>query len=81
MESLWILIPLSLAIAILIGLLFSWAVCNGQMDDLDSPAQRILIDDDSTPINVFEAEAVFPKSATITNASGTTRPDKALIDI
>jgi cbb3-type cytochrome oxidase maturation protein len=28
------------------GLLFGWSVRNGQYDDLDSPAQRILFDDD-----------------------------------
>ena len=49
MESLWILIPLSLVIAIVIGAAFWWAVSGGQMDDLDSPAGRILIDDDSAP--------------------------------
>ena len=49
MESLWILIPLSLVIAIGIGAVFWWAVSGGQMDDLDSPAQRILIDDDRAP--------------------------------
>ena len=46
MESLWILIPLSLVIAIVIGWVFWWAVTDGQLDDLDAPAQRILIDDD-----------------------------------
>ncbi|MCA3003110.1 MAG: cbb3-type cytochrome oxidase assembly protein CcoS [Rhodocyclaceae bacterium] len=49
MESLWILIPLSLVIAIVIGAAFWWAVSGGQMDDLDSPGQRILIDDDRPP--------------------------------
>jgi cbb3-type cytochrome oxidase maturation protein len=28
------------------GLLFWWTVKSGQYDDLDSPAQRILFDDD-----------------------------------
>jgi cbb3-type cytochrome oxidase maturation protein len=49
MESLWILIPLSLVIAIGIGAIFWWAVTDGQMDDLDSPGQRILIDNDQPP--------------------------------
>jgi|GEM_PF-318272 len=49
MESLWILIPLSLVIAGVIGWAFWWAVNDGQMDDLDSPAERILIDDDNPP--------------------------------
>jgi cbb3-type cytochrome oxidase maturation protein len=49
MESLWILIPLSLAIAVGIGAIFWWAVDAGQMDDLDSPGRRILIDNDRPP--------------------------------
>jgi len=31
-------------------LLFSWAVKNGQYDDLDGPAHRILYDDDDDMI-------------------------------
>ncbi len=49
MESLWILVPLSLVIAVGIGAIFWWAVSGGQMDDLDSPGRRILIDNDSVP--------------------------------
>ena len=44
MEILFVLIPLSvLLIAIAIGI-FIWAVNNGQFDDLDSPAWKILVD-------------------------------------
>lgn len=46
MESLWVLIPLSVLLAIVIGAAFWWAGNSGQFDDLDSPAKRILIDDD-----------------------------------
>lgn len=46
MESLWVLIPLSILLAIVIGAAFWWAGSSGQFDDLDSPANRILIDDD-----------------------------------
>ncbi|AMS32007.1 hypothetical protein AEM42_05555 [Betaproteobacteria bacterium UKL13-2] len=49
MESIWILVPLSLLIAAGIGAIFWWAVSDGQMDDLDSPSRRILIDDDAVP--------------------------------
>jgi cbb3-type cytochrome oxidase maturation protein len=51
MESLWILVPLSLVIAVGIGAVFWWAVSGGQMDDLDSPGRRILIDNDAVPDN------------------------------
>lgn len=46
MEVIFILIPIAL-LFVGIGLwLFFWAVDNGQFDDLDSPAHRILFDDD-----------------------------------
>ena len=45
MEILFLLIPLSvLLVGIAIGI-FIWAVRNGQFDDLDSPAWRILVED------------------------------------
>ena len=47
MESLWILIPLSVLIAAVIGAAFWWAADNGQFDDLEQPGVRILVDDDS----------------------------------
>lgn len=46
MESLYLLIPLSVLLAFLIGLIFWWAVKSGQFDDLEGPAWRILQDDD-----------------------------------
>jgi cbb3-type cytochrome oxidase maturation protein len=72
MESLWILIPLSLVIAIAIGAAFWWAVSGGQMDDLDSPAGRILIDDDSPPEQMPGSNS--PHSASPENAAAASRP-------
>lgn len=46
MNALYILIPLSLVLVILAVVIFVWAVNNGQFDDLDTPAWRILEDDD-----------------------------------
>mgnify|MGYP001814360699 CR=1 FL=1 len=49
MNILYLLIPLSI---ILIGFAvwaFIWAVGSGQFDDLESPAWRILMDDDERP--------------------------------
>jgi cbb3-type cytochrome oxidase maturation protein len=51
MESLWILIPLSVVLAVGIGGAFWWAVNNGQLDDLDSPAAKVVMDDDRAPSN------------------------------
>jgi cbb3-type cytochrome oxidase maturation protein len=78
MESLWILIPLSLVIAIGIGAVFWWAVSGGQMDDLDSPAQRILIDDDSAPRQTQSPDAPSSASAKPTETTSQPTSNKAL---
>ena len=49
MEILYILIPLSVVLAFLIGAAFWWSVKSGQFDDLEGPAHRIINDDDSPP--------------------------------
>lgn len=49
MEILFVLIPVSVAIVTIIGGLFLWAVKSGQFEDMEGPAHRILMDDD-TPI-------------------------------
>ncbi|HJV06045.1 MAG TPA: cbb3-type cytochrome oxidase assembly protein CcoS [Chromobacteriaceae bacterium] len=46
MESLYLLIPLSLVLVFVIGVIFWWATHSGQFDDLEGPAHRILMDDD-----------------------------------
>lgn len=48
MEILILLIPLSVLIAFGIGVFFWWSAESGQFDDLESPGQRILLDDDGT---------------------------------
>jgi cbb3-type cytochrome oxidase maturation protein len=50
MEILYLLIPLSVLLVFVIGGAFWWAICGGQFDDLDGPAIRILMDDDSGKI-------------------------------
>lgn len=42
----YLLIPLSIVLLVLAVWAFFWAVNNGQFDDLDTPAERILFDDD-----------------------------------
>ena len=46
-NSLYILIPLSVLLVFVIGLIFWWSVRSGQFDDLEGPGFRILMDDDS----------------------------------
>lgn len=47
MEILYLLIPLAMIILVVIAAFFIWSVKSGQMDDLEGPAYRILMDDDS----------------------------------
>ena len=46
MDILFLLIPLSVVMVALIGLVFWWSVRSGQYDDLEGPAHRIFDDDD-----------------------------------
>lgn len=46
MTILYLLIPLSLVLLGLAVWAFFWAVSNDQFEDLESPAHRILFDDD-----------------------------------
>jgi cbb3-type cytochrome oxidase maturation protein len=46
MESLYVLIPLSVALVFVIGWLFWRALAGGQFDDLDRAGMEILQDDD-----------------------------------
>ena len=46
MESLYILIPVSIVFVFVIGWAFWRALESGQFDDLDRPSQDLLADDD-----------------------------------
>lgn len=46
METLYLLIPISVVLVFLIGIAFWWSLRSGQFDDLEGPAYRILMDDD-----------------------------------
>jgi len=47
MEIIYLLIPLSVILVGVIIWIFLWAIRSGQFDDLEGPAYRILMDDDS----------------------------------
>jgi cbb3-type cytochrome oxidase maturation protein len=49
MDILYLLIPLSVALVFVIGVVFWYALRSGQFDDLEGPAHRILQDDDAPP--------------------------------
>lgn len=46
MESLYLLIPVSVILVFVIAGLFWWSVRSGQFDDLEGPAHRIIMDRD-----------------------------------
>jgi len=47
MDILYLLIPLTILLITGAIVAFIWSVKNGQFDDLDSPAHRILFEDDA----------------------------------
>jgi len=49
MTIIFVLIPLGLVLLALAIWAFFWAAGSGQFDDLESPAWRILLDDDRQP--------------------------------
>jgi cbb3-type cytochrome oxidase maturation protein len=64
MEILLLLIPLSVVLALAIGVAFWWSVARGQFDDLDGPAHRVLADDDSAaPASAAKLISIKPGAA------------------
>jgi len=49
MNIIYALIPLGLFLLVAAIYAFFWAVRSGQFDDLESPAWKIILDDDSKP--------------------------------
>lgn len=47
MSILFVLIPLSLLLLVVAVGAFFWATNNGQFDDLETPAHRILLEEES----------------------------------
>ncbi|WP_454764222.1 cbb3-type cytochrome oxidase assembly protein CcoS [Cupriavidus campinensis] len=46
METLYLLVPMSLMLVVLIAGVLWWALSAGQYDDLDRPGEAILLDND-----------------------------------
>lgn len=67
MQIVMFLVPLMLILVAVGIVLFSWAVKNGQYDDLEGPAHRILYDDDK--------DKIPPEARTDLNAGKTESPD------
>ena len=66
MESLYFLVPCALIfIALAVKVLF-WAINNGQYDNLDTEAHRILFDDEKKPSSSSSSSS--PSSASTTTS-------------
>ncbi len=50
MDILYLLIPVSVVLVFVIGAVFWWSLRHGQFEDLEGPAYRILMDDDSPSV-------------------------------
>ena len=46
MSVIYVMIPLAIALAVVALAGFVWSVKRGQLDDLDTPPQRMLFDDE-----------------------------------
>jgi cbb3-type cytochrome oxidase maturation protein len=57
MDILYLLIPFSVVLVFVIGILFWWSLRHGQFEDLEGPAYRVLMDDDSPNCEGGEADA------------------------
>jgi cbb3-type cytochrome oxidase maturation protein len=57
MEIMFLLVPVSVVLVFIIGALFWWSLRHGQFDDLEGPAYRILMDDDTPPKSGDTVEA------------------------
>ena len=58
MESLYLLIPMSLIVVTVIVLILYWAVKSGQFEDLEGPGHSILMDDDVSSARGIEKSSL-----------------------
>jgi cbb3-type cytochrome oxidase maturation protein len=67
-ETIFVLLPLALLIAAIAVGFFIWAAKTGQFDDLDTPAVRILFDDEEprrpAVVGAGQASGSLPSKAT-----------------
>ncbi len=58
MESLLVLIPMTVLLVLGLIFFFVFSVRSGQYDDLEGPAHRILMDDDDPNIPVYKGNVI-----------------------
>ncbi len=75
MDIIYVLVPLSIALLAIAVAIFFWAVKGGQFDDLDSPAHKILFDDDEY-LNERREDSVKTNSDADSESDGEPRKSK-----
>jgi len=55
MDILYLLIPLSIVLVFVIAAVFWWSLRNGQFEDMEGPAYRILMDNDAPDAGAAKA--------------------------
>jgi cbb3-type cytochrome oxidase maturation protein len=68
MEILYLLIPLSAVVVLLIIAVFGWAVQGGQFEDLEGEGERIL-QHDATPVDGDQGAARRPPEQSVSTRS------------
>jgi cbb3-type cytochrome oxidase maturation protein len=56
MDILYLLVPMSILLVFVIGAIFWWSLKNGQFEDMDGPAYRVLMDDDRAVVPEIQNE-------------------------
>lgn len=74
MESFYLITPIALILIAVAIKLFLWAVNDGQFDDLDREASRILFDDDGVSPSSLEKTQQHTDSNTAHADENTTTP-------
>ncbi len=62
MSAIYIALPLALLLALAGVIAFIWSVRSGQMDDLETPALRILGEEDERSIKAEDDDSSAPKA-------------------
>jgi cbb3-type cytochrome oxidase maturation protein len=72
-ETIFVLLPLALLIAAIAVGFFIWAARTGQFDDLDTPAVRMLFDDEEPRSAAADGSTLARRSATHEGGDSTRR--------
>jgi cbb3-type cytochrome oxidase maturation protein len=56
MEIIYLLLPVSIFLSIVALIAYCWSAKNGQFDDLDTPAVRVLFDEDAPPTRQLQQQ-------------------------